>query len=191
LRRGSGAAQRKQQVWRTSKRADDDANPINRYLINSPMLPELRKNADGSLDALHPEGFSRQGARIQLAPGAQRSDLPGDAPVLAEGHATFDPAAGQRNVAAAGYVAKGGTGVLKVDGKVVATRKIPHAVAFLWPRDETFDVGIDTRTPIQDKDYQVPFAFNGKINKLTFNLGPERMLAEDLEKMRAAALKAD
>jgi arylsulfatase A-like enzyme len=88
-------------------------------------------------------------------------------------------------------VAKGGAGVLKVDGQVVATRKIPHTVAFLWPRDETFDVGIDTRTPVEDKDYQVPFAFNGKISKLTFNLGPERMLAEDLEKVRAAALKAD
>ncbi len=25
------------------------ANPINRYLINSPMLPELKKNADGGL----------------------------------------------------------------------------------------------------------------------------------------------
>jgi hypothetical protein len=24
-------------------------NPINRYLINSPMLPNLKKNADGSL----------------------------------------------------------------------------------------------------------------------------------------------
>ena len=24
-------------------------NPIDRYLINSPMLPELKKNADGSL----------------------------------------------------------------------------------------------------------------------------------------------
>ena len=24
-------------------------NPINRYLINSPMLPQLKKNADGSL----------------------------------------------------------------------------------------------------------------------------------------------
>ena len=33
--------------------------------------------------------------------------------------------------------------------------------------------------------------FRRKISKLTFNLGPERMLAEDLEKMRAAALKAD
>ena len=24
-------------------------NPINRYLINSPMLPKMKKNADGSL----------------------------------------------------------------------------------------------------------------------------------------------
>ena len=28
------------------------SNPINRYLINSPMLPELKKNADGSLSLL-------------------------------------------------------------------------------------------------------------------------------------------
>jgi hypothetical protein len=88
-------------------------------------------------------------------------------------------------------VAKGGTGVLKVDGKVVATRKIPHTVAYVFPADESFDVGIDTRTPVQDKDYRVPFAFNGKINKLTFNLAPSQLLAEDQEKARAAALKAD
>ena len=25
------------------------ANPINRYLINSPMLPDMKKNEDGSL----------------------------------------------------------------------------------------------------------------------------------------------
>ncbi len=59
-------------------------------------------------------------------------------------------------------LAKGGTGVLKVDGQVVATRKIPHTVAFLWPRDEGLDVGIGTRTPVDVKDYQVPFAFNGR-----------------------------
>jgi len=88
-------------------------------------------------------------------------------------------------------VAKGGSGVLKVDGQVVATNKIPHTVAFLWPRDETFDVGIDTRTSVQQKDYQVPFAFSGKLNKLTFKLGPEQMVAEDLEKAKAAALKRD
>jgi arylsulfatase len=88
-------------------------------------------------------------------------------------------------------IAKGGNGVLKVDGNVVAPRKIPRTVAFLWPRDETFDVGIDTRTAVEEKDYQVPFAFNGKISKLTFKLGPEQMVAEDAAKVRAAARKPD
>ena len=69
-------------------------------------------------------------------------------------------------------IAKGGTGVLKVDGQDVATLKIPKTVPFLLPGDETFDVGVDTRTGVNDKDYQVPFRFNGKIDKLTFNLGP-------------------
>lgn len=53
-------------------------------------------------------------------------------------------------------VAKGGTGVLKVDDEVVATKKIPHTIAFLTVGDETFDIGVDTRTPVNDKDHQVP-----------------------------------
>jgi arylsulfatase A-like enzyme len=69
-------------------------------------------------------------------------------------------------------IAKGGSGVLKVDGQEVATLKIPKTIPFLLPGDETFDIGVDTRTPVNDKDYQVPFPFTGKIDKLTFNLGP-------------------
>ena len=45
--------------------------------------------------------------------------------------------------------------------------------------DETFDVGVDTRTGVNDNDYQVPFAFNGTIDKLTFKLGPTQLTAED------------
>ena len=45
--------------------------------------------------------------------------------------------------------------------------------------DETFDVGIDTRTPVDDKDYQVPFEFTGKITKLTVKLGPEQLTEAD------------
>jgi arylsulfatase len=44
--------------------------------------------------------------------------------------------------------------------------------------DETFDVGIDTRTGVDDS-YQLPFRFNGAINKLTFKLGPEQLTAQD------------
>jgi arylsulfatase len=76
-------------------------------------------------------------------------------------------------------VAKGGTGVLKVDGQEVAKRTIPHTISFLMVADETFDIGSDTRTPVDDKDYQVPFRFNGKIDKLTFKLGEEQLSEAD------------
>ena len=74
---------------------------------------------------------------------------------------------------------KGGTGVLKVDDKEVATSKVPHTIPFLMAIDETFDVGADTRTPVEDKDYQVPFRFTGKLDKLTFKLGPVQLTSDD------------
>ncbi|MBD9372993.1 arylsulfatase [Rhizobium sp. ARZ01] len=69
-----------------------------------------------------------------------------------------------------GGFGKGGTGVLKVDGKEVAEQKIAHTIPFLMPWDETFDVGIDTRTGVDDADYKVPFKFNGTVNKVTVEL---------------------
>src|SRR5271166_1203471 len=38
--------------------------------------------------------------------------------------------------------------------------------------DETFGIGSDTRMPMDDQDYQMPSAFIGKINKLTFAIEP-------------------
>ncbi|MGA9534941.1 MAG: arylsulfatase [Desulfobacterales bacterium] len=91
-------------------------------------------------------------------------------------------------------IGKGGTGVLKVDGKVVDSRKTPHTVPFIQSEDETFDVGVDTRTGVNDADYQVPFRFTGKLAKLTVKLGPpmpppeivemERQLMEKVERLR-------
>ena len=43
---------------------------------------------------------------------------------------------------------KGGPGVLSVDGKEVATKKVSHTIPSLLTDDETFDVGLDTRTPV-------------------------------------------
>jgi arylsulfatase len=63
---------------------------------------------------------------------------------------------------------KGGTGVLKV----------PHTTPFIFQWDETFDVGSDTGTPVDDRDYKVPFAFTGTLNKLTVQVEPEQMLPE-------------
>ena len=45
--------------------------------------------------------------------------------------------------------------------------------------DETFDIGSDTRSGVDDLEYRVPFRFNGQIQKLTYNLGPEQLSAED------------
>jgi arylsulfatase len=74
---------------------------------------------------------------------------------------------------------KSGTGVLKVDNSEVASKKIPHTIPIIMTLDETFDVGVDTRTPVDDNDYQVPFRFTGKLAKLTFNLGREQLTDED------------
>ena len=87
-------------------------------------------------------------------------------------------------------IAKGGSGVLKVDGKVVATGKQANSIAFLQVADETFDVGLDTRTGVNDKDYQVPFAFDGKIDRLTVKLGPMELTAADEMKVREATARA-
>ncbi len=73
---------------------------------------------------------------------------------------------------------KGGEGVLKVDGNEIARKKIPHTIPLLMSIDETFDVGSDTRTPVND-DYKLPFRFTGTIDKLTFNLGPEQLTDAD------------
>lgn len=74
---------------------------------------------------------------------------------------------------------KGGTRTLSVDGKQVATQSLSHIVPFLFPWDETFDEGVDMRTPIDDSDYQVPFRFTGKIDNMTIELGPVVLKPED------------
>ena len=51
--------------------------------------------------------------------------------------------------------------------------------------DETFDIGSDTRTPVDDADYQVPFPFTGTISKVDFKLGPSQMLPDDRESRKA------
>ena len=48
-------------------------------------------------------------------------------------------------------LAKGGTGSLKVYGADVAVVNMPHAIPFP-PVGETVDVGIHTRTGVNDKD---------------------------------------
>ena len=68
-------------------------------------------------------------------------------------------------------------------------KKIEHTIPFLMAIDESFDIGSDTRTGVDDS-YKLPFRFTGSINKLTFKLGPEQMTAEDREVMERALASA-
>ena len=69
-----------------------------------------------------------------------------------------------------GGMGRGGTGTLSVDGRQVAQGRIDRTVPFRFSFDETFDVGEDTGTPV-NLDYDVPFGFTGKIEKVVVNLG--------------------
>jgi arylsulfatase len=73
---------------------------------------------------------------------------------------------------------KGGTGVLSVDGKEMDRKTIKHTIPLLMSIDETFDVGEDTGTGVDDS-YELPFKFTGTIDKLTFHLGPSQLQAVD------------
>ena len=79
---------------------------------------------------------------------------------------------------------KGGTGVLSVDGKEVDSKKMPHTIPFLVSMDESFDVGVDTRYGVDDNDYQLPFRFTGKLDKLTIKLVPPKRTAEEEDALR-------
>jgi len=79
-----------------------------------------------------------------------------------------------------------GTGVLKVDGREVATQKMEHTIPLILQWDETFDIGSDTGTPVDDKDYQCPFKFTGKLHKLTLKLDRPKLTPEDIKRLTQA-----
>jgi arylsulfatase A-like enzyme len=79
-------------------------------------------------------------------------------------------------------VGRGGTGTLKVDGKVVASQTMERTIPITLQWDETFDIGADTGTPVDDRDYKVPFRFTGKLNKVTIRVLP-RSLTPTEEKL--------
>jgi arylsulfatase A-like enzyme len=80
---------------------------------------------------------------------------------------------------------KGGKGVLSVDGKVVARNSMEHSTPITFPEDETFDIGSDTRSGVAMVEYRydVPFKFTGTINKVTFDLAPEQVTAQERKRM--------
>lgn len=77
-------------------------------------------------------------------------------------------------------IGRGGVGVLKVDGKEVARQTMEQTIPLILQWDENFDIGADTGTPVAE-DYQVPFKFTGKLNKLTLTIDRPQLSPADIK----------
>ena len=85
-----------------------------------------------------------------------------------------------------GGVGRSGTGTLKVDGKVVDAKVMPKTLPMILQWDESFDVGSDTLTGVNDADYKPPFVFTGKLNKVAIKVDRPQLTPEDIKKLQGA-----
>jgi len=85
---------------------------------------------------------------------------------------------------------QGGTGTLKVDGEVVATQKLERTMPMILQWDESFDVGSDTLTGVNDADYKPPFALTARLNKLTLRMDRPVLSPDDIKKLQDAQAAA-
>jgi arylsulfatase len=84
-------------------------------------------------------------------------------------------------------VGRSAEGVMRIDGKEVARQKMAKTIPITLAWDESQDIGSDTLTGVNDDDYQVPFAFNGTIEKITLDIQRPKLSPEDIQKLEAAA----
>jgi len=83
-----------------------------------------------------------------------------------------------------------GTGILKVDGKEVATQKMEKTLPMILQWDESFDIGSDTLTGVNDADYKPPFTLTAKLNKLTIKVDRPKLTPEDIKKLEEGMKQA-
>src|SRR5262245_45732102 len=81
-------------------------------------------------------------------------------------------------------VGRSGSGTLKVDGKAVATMEKTLPMILQW--DESFDIGSDTLTGVNDEDYKPPFPLTAKLHKLTVKIDRPHLSPADVEKLQGA-----
>ncbi|MGA2788099.1 MAG: arylsulfatase [Verrucomicrobiota bacterium] len=78
------------------------------------------------------------------------------------------------------------TGTLKVDGKEVATQTMEHTLPMILQWDESFDIGSDTLTGVNDEDYTPPFPLTAKFDKLTIKVDRPQLSPADIQKLEEA-----
>ncbi|RIK65922.1 MAG: arylsulfatase [Planctomycetota bacterium] len=84
-----------------------------------------------------------------------------------------------------------GTGTLSVDGKPVATQTMPHTLPMILQWDESFDIGSDTLTGVNDADYQPPFHLTAKLHRLTIRVDRPKLSPEDIKRLDEGAKKIE
>jgi arylsulfatase len=85
---------------------------------------------------------------------------------------------------------RSGVGTLKVDGTVVHTQTMERTLPMILQWDESFDVGSDTLTGVNDADYKPPFPLTAKLNKLTVTVNRPQLTEEDVKKLDGAQSEA-
>ena len=63
---------------------------------------------------------------------------------------------------------------------------MPKTLPMILQWDESFDIGSDTLTGVNDADYQPPFTLTAKLNKLTIKVDRPQLSPEDIKKLEAA-----
>ena len=87
-------------------------------------------------------------------------------------------------------IGRPGTGTLKVDGKAVDTKPMERTLPMILQWDESFDIGSDTLTGVNDADYKPPFPLTAKLEKLTVKVDRPQLSAEDRTRLQEAMERA-
>jgi arylsulfatase len=86
---------------------------------------------------------------------------------------------------------RSGTGTLKVDSKEVQTQKMEKTLPMILQWDESFDIGSDTLTGVNDADYHPPFPLTAKLNKLTVKVDRPKLSPDDVKKLQEGAQRSN
>jgi len=67
---------------------------------------------------------------------------------------------------------------------------MPKTLPMILQWDESFDIGSDTLTGVNDADYKPPFPLTAKLNKLTIKVDRPQLSPADIKKLEASMLRA-
>ena len=70
------------------------------------------------------------------------------------------------------------------------TIKMEQTLPMILQWDESFDIGSDTLTGVNDADYKPPFPLTAKLNKLTLKVDRPQLSPEDIKNLEKAEAEA-